>query len=80
VCVLSSGGDLANTENACTLPLNVEGAGETSNCWQTHSVRNTPLLAQVERDGPLSILIICSVVPASAVITSVAEPEPQGAA
>jgi hypothetical protein len=37
------------------------GGGDV-NCRQTHAVYNTPVLEQVERETPLSILFLCSVV------------------
>jgi hypothetical protein len=59
VCVLSTDGDLANTKCACALPLNVAGR-RGGGAWQTHSVPNTSMLAQVGRDGSLySISLLC---------------------
>jgi hypothetical protein len=72
VFVLSTDGDLSNTNSACAPPPNVAGRGEVeTNCWQTHSVQHTSMLAQVERDGPLSILFLCSVVQTCAVVCNI---------
>jgi hypothetical protein len=50
--VLSTAKNLANSQSACAPPRltysREKGRGETSICWQTQSVHNTPMLEQVD--------------------------------